>query len=408
MIAEILSVGTELLMGQIVNTDARYIAARLCGLGVDSYFQQVVGDNEDRLLSAIRLAEERSDVLILTGGLGPTKDDLTRETLALHLGLPLLENAVCRADMEEWMKGRGRSITSNNYRQVCLPEGALPFRNERGTAPGFAIRMGKKHYIVLPGPPNELEYMVDRSLVPYLRELSGDQIVSRTLRFFGIGESALADRLRELIDEQGRVTIAPYAGLGEVSLRLSVKVGAQEDAEPLLDGVQEKILSLCGEYLYGIGDAKLPEVTAKLLLEKNKTLSLAESCTGGMIASELVALPGISAALMEGVVCYSNEAKMRRLGVKEETLCSFGAVSKECAREMALGERSAAGTDFAIAVTGIAGPDGGSPEKPVGLVYIALADESGVQVRELRLRGERGRIRRLSMLNALDMLRRAL
>ncbi len=408
MNAEIISVGTELLMGQIVNTDAKYIAVRLAELGVDSYFQQVVGDNEERLLSAIRLAEGRSDVIVLTGGLGPTEDDITRETLAKHLGLDLIENAECRAAMEKWMQGHGRTITKNNYRQVCLPQGAFVFFNERGTAPGFAVQKGKKRYCVLPGPPNELEYMTDHCLVPYLHALSGERIVSRTLRFFGIGESALADALREIIDGQGRVTIAPYAGFGEVSLRLSVKVKEGEEAEPLLDAVQEKILAIAGEYLYAVGDQKLPETVGRLLIEKNKTLSLAESCTGGMIASELVALPGISSALLEGIVCYSNEAKMRRLGVREETLKAHGAVSAECAREMALGERAAAGTDYAVAVTGIAGPDGGTAQKPVGLVYLALADQDGVQVKELRLGGDRMRIRRMSMLNALDLLRRAL
>ncbi len=409
MNAEIISVGTELLMGQIVNTDAQYIASRLGEVGVDCFFQQVVGDNEKRLLEAICLAEGRSDLVILTGGLGPTPDDLTKETLCKHLGLEMREDEASRAAMEDYLYGKGRKVSPNNYKQVLFPIGAEIFANDRGTAPGFAVEKGGKRYAVLPGPPVELERMVDLRLMPYLHGLSEEKIVSRTLKFFGIGESTLAYELRELIDHQGRVTIAPYAGFGEVSLRLSVKARPGEEVTPLFDEVQAAICEKVGQYLYTADRRSLPQVTGELLLERERTLSLAESCTGGMIASELVALPGISRALLEGVVSYSNEAKMRRLGVKEETLRRYGAVSAQCAREMALGEKEKSGSDYALSVTGIAGPDGGTPEKPVGLVYLGLARPDGsAETQELRLAGDRSRVRRLSMLSALDLLRRAL
>ena len=408
MKVEIVSVGTELLMGQIANTDAQYIASRLGEVGMDSFFQQTVGDNQARLLQTIDLAASRSDIVVLTGGLGPTPDDLTKETLAKYLDLPLREDPASRQAMEAWMCGRGRQITPNNYKQVAFPQGAQIFPNERGTAPGFALEKDGKRFVVLPGPPNELTHMVDRSLMPYLQGLTGEKIVSRTLKFFGIGESALAYALDELLQGQDRVTVAPYAGLGEVSLRLSVKLLEGEEAAPLLDPVEQKIRDVAGQYLYEAGKRSLPEVVGGLLLEKGCTLALAESCTGGMIASELVALPGISAALLEGVVCYSNQAKRHRLGVSEETLRQQGAVSRACALEMAQGERRASGADYALSVTGIAGPDGGTEQKPVGLVYVGLAGPEGSAVRELRLGGDRQRIRRLSMLNALDLLRRAL
>lgn len=408
MKAEVLSVGTELLMGQIVNTDAAYIARRLTEVGIDTFYQQTVGDNEGRLLQAIALAAGRADVVFLSGGLGPTSDDITKQTLAKYLNLPLVEDAASKAQLENWFASRGSKLTPNNYRQIEFPQGAMILQNEWGTAPGCIVESGGVRYIILPGPPRELEPMMEHRVMPYLRALSGDHIVSKMLKLFGIGESALEYELRDLINGQGRVTIAPYAGFGEVSLRLSVKVGPDEDPEAFFATVEPEIRRRVGKHIYGSGQDSLPGAVAKALLGQQKTLALAESCTGGMIAAELVAIPGISESFVEGCVCYANEAKVRTLGVLESTLASFGAVSEQCAREMCEGMRKRTGADYALSVTGIAGPGGGTKEKPVGLVYIGLAGPKKTQVQRFEFGQDRQRVRRMSMLNALDMLRREL
>ncbi|MDR3085205.1 MAG: competence/damage-inducible protein A [Christensenellaceae bacterium] len=410
MRAEVISVGTELLMGQIVDTDAAFIAKRLSQVGIDLYFRQTVGDNEGRMLESIALAASRSDIVILTGGLGPTQDDMTKQVLARHLGLPLLTDEASKSGLEAWFSGRGQSMTPNNLRQAEFPEGAIILKNDWGTAPGCVVRAGGKHFIVLPGPPRELEPMMDERVMPYLAALSGETIATKMLKVFGIGESALEDRIEDLISAQQRVTLATYAGFGEVTLRLAVKLRAGEDPEPHFASVEPEIRRRLGESLYAVGDDNMPQTVAKILISSRKSLSLAESCTGGMIAAELVAVPGVSEAFLEGAVTYSNEAKMKTLGVSPQTLQQFGAVSPECALEMAEGMKLRTGSDYALSVTGIAGPGGGSAEKPVGLVYIAVAGPNGAKAERFLFgaRRDRGFIRRMAMLNALDLLRREL
>lgn len=408
MIAEILSIGTELLMGQIINSDAAFIARKLPELGIDTYYQQTVGDNEKRMLEAIALAASRSDIVFLTGGLGPTQDDMTKQVLAKYLGLPMVEDSESKQTLINWFKGRNAKITQNNFRQAEFPQGAIILKNDWGTAPGCIVQHSGKHFIILPGPPRELEPMMDVHIVPYLSSLSGDRIVSHMLKVFGIGESALEDLLEDLINAQDKVTLATYAGFGEVTLRLSVKCKKDEDPQQYFRLVEPEVMRRIDDHLYTIGNETLPQIVAKLLIERRRTVAFAESCTGGMIASELVAVPGISKALLEGCVCYSNEAKVRTLGVKQETLEAHGAVSEQCAREMCEGMKERCGSDFAISVTGIAGPDGGSDEKPVGTVYIGIAGPEGTSVQKFQFGRDRQRVRRMSALNALDILRRAL
>lgn len=406
--AEILSVGTELLLGQIVNSDAQYLSQQLSPMGINVYRHVTVGDNVERLKAALAECLQRADMVITTGGLGPTMDDLTKETVAEFFGLPMERDEATYAWLKDHFEKRGAVMSPNNAKQADFPKGSRILPNRNGTAPGCVVEENGKVVIVLPGPPVELHDMFENAVLPYLHSISEDVIVSKILRFFGIGESALEYQLRELIAAQTNPTIAPYAGMGEVTLRLTAKCRAREEAEGLIAPVEAAIMAQVGEYFYGYGKDTLDIVVARKLLERGRTLALAESCTGGMIAAKLVGYPGISEALLEGQVVYSNAAKVRRLGVKEQTLEQFGAVSEETAREMALGLRAQVGSDLALSVTGIAGPDGGTDEKPVGLVYIGLAQESGVTVKKLNLSGDRNRVRNMSTLNALDMIRRAL
>ncbi len=411
MRAEIISVGTELLMGQIVNTDAAYLARQLQALGIDTFHQDVVGDNHGRMRAVIEEALGRSDVLLLSGGLGPTVDDMTKEVLADALRVPMVEDAASRARLEAHFASRGRAMTPNNLRQAIFPQGARILPNECGTAPGCYVQTpAGRHVFVMPGPPHELQDMFTRQVAPILEALSQFTLASRMLRVFGVGESAAAHALRDLIDQQTNPTIAPYASIGEMSLRLTAKVARGQDAAPLLDPLEREIRARLGEGVYSACDESLPEVAARLLMEQGKTVVLAESCTGGRIADWLVGVPGISKALVEGHVTYANEAKIRVLGVRPQTLSQHGAVSEQCAREMAEGARQRSGADVALAVTGIAGPDGGSPEKPVGLVYFGLSDGDGTIAlrREVGFRREREHIRTLASLTALDILRRRL
>jgi len=408
MIAEILSVGTELLLGQITNTDAQYIARELSVFGINQYYQATVGDNMGRFKACLDQAWQRSDIVITTGGLGPTMDDLTKEGVAEYLGLPLEEHAESRQRLESFFASLGRTMTPNNLKQVQFPVGARILRNDHGTAPGAIVEKDGKAIIILPGPPNELLPMFETGVKPYLMERSGEEIHSRVLRFYGIGESALEDRLQDLIKAQQNPTIAPYAGYGEVTLRLTAKVQSGENAMAMLDDVEKQVVGRVGEFLYGYDDDSLASVVVQTMTQQGQTLSVAESCTGGMIADRLISVPGASAVFLGGYVCYHNDAKMRDLGVSGQTIVQYGAVSEQCAREMAEGVRKRTGSDYGLAVTGIAGPDGGTAEKPVGLVYIALASPQGTKVRETHQTRDRQRIRMMSAMTAIDMVRMAL
>lgn len=408
MIAEILSIGTELLMGQIANTDAQYISRRLAELGVNLYRHTTVGDNPARVKEALGEAIARADIVITTGGLGPTEDDLTKEMVAEFFGLPMEMHAPSLEALTERMNRLGREITPNNYKQAMMPRGAIVMPNLRGTAPGAIVENGQKAVAILPGPPHEMQDMFERQLAPYLHARTGVRIDSRFLHVCGIGESSLETLLLDLFHSENP-TLALYCGAGEVQARLSARVGANEDSAPLLDPLEKEIRRRAGRAVYGEGrNLTLAAAVVNALRAAGKTVACAESLTGGMLASKLVDVPGASSVLGEAYVTYSNEAKMRLLGVSKDTLRQFGAVSAQCAREMAEGARLAAGADFALSTTGIAGPDGGTPEKPVGLVYVGVASTSGCEAQELHLRGERDWIRELTCVNALNALRLAL
>ncbi len=408
MIAEIVSVGTELLMGQVANTDAQYIASYLAPLGYQAFHQVTVGDNPERLTEAVHTALSRADIVLFTGGLGPTDDDLTKETVAAALGLEMVLYPEEETRLREHAARYGFTLTPNNLKQACFPKTCIILKNPNGSAPGCIMEANGKAAILMPGPPRELYPMFQNEVIPYLERRGGFKLYSREMHIFGMGESELTYRIRDIISAQTNPTIAPYVKPCEVTLRITAKCADAAEGERLVQPIIDAISNRVGVVVYSTHGESLPDVCVRLLLERSSTLSIAESCTGGLVASSIVDVPGCSACFIEGAVTYSNDAKMRRLGVSEQTLLSFGAVSAECAAEMAEGLRAHAKTDYALATTGIAGPDGGTAEKPVGLVYIALASAAGTVVRELRLSGGRERIRTRAALHVLDLLRRAL
>lgn len=404
MVAEIISVGTELLLGQIVNTDAQFLSVELSAMGIDVYRQITVGDNKERLKDAISDSLARADLVILSGGLGPTEDDLTKETLAEHFGLEMRLDTASLETIQGFFKKMNREMTPNNEKQAMFPDGSIILPNPNGTAPGCIVERQGKIVAILPGPPRELEPMFRDSVKPYLAEKQQFRLVSQVLRIYGMGESSVEHRLKDLM-QQKNPTLAPYAKLGEVTLRLTVKCGLADDAETLLEPLRSEIKRRLEDVIYSENDEELSEVALRVLRERDMTLALAESCTGGMVSAMLVDNPGASGVLLESQVVYSDEAKAR-LGVRRETLAEFGAVSEQTAREMAVCVRERSGASLGLAITGIAGPGGGTDQKPVGLVYIALADAHGVNVVSTRQIGDRARIRALTSLLALDWIRR--
>lgn len=401
--AEILCVGTEILIGDIVNTNAAFISEKLALMGISQYYQAAVGDNPYRLENAIRGALERCDLLIMSGGLGPTYDDLTKETAAKCMGRKLLLNEEALERMKEMFAFRGRVMTKNNEKQAYIPEGSTVFQNGAGTAPGCAIEdfENGKIVIMLPGPPFELKKMFTEQVMPYLQRFTDTCFVSKNVNIFGMGESEVESHLKELMEGSANPSIAPYCGDGEVRLRVTASAKTPEECELMVTGAIERIkTSAVSHVIYGV-DTTL----AKALVEKysalGKTVAVAESCTGGLISKRITDVSGSSAVLGYGAVTYANEAKVKLLSVKPETLEKHGAVSEQTASEMALGVRALSGADVGIATTGIAGPGGGSAEKPVGLVYLGVASEKGVRVIRLMLKGDRDRVRILASSNAL-------
>lgn len=405
MIAEILSIGTELLMGQVTNTDASYLARQMSHLGISMYHQTTVGDNPARVQEALALALSRSDVVITTGGLGPTEDDLTKEMVAQYFGLKMVRDEAALAHLTEIMTAHGRTMTENNLKQADFPEGAIIMENLRGTAPGCIVEKDGKIVAVLPGPPYELTDMFERQLKPYLEKKSGMQLTSRFLRTFGVGEPVVETMLKDLFHSDNP-TLALYCGAGEVQARITARTAAGEDAEALIAPVEQEIRRRLGDAVYGEGlDNSMAQVVYELLLAKRARVSFAESCTGGMLTSKIVDLPGASNVLDESHVTYANAAKVQVLGVKPETLERYGAVSEECACEMAEGVRRISGADYGVSVTGIAGPEGGTPDKPVGTVYIGISDETGTFAKRFQFSGQRTWIRTLTCGHALNLLR---
>lgn len=408
MIAEILSVGTELLMGQIANTDAQFISRRLGELGVTIYRHSTVGDNPARVREALQEALSRSDMVITTGGLGPTEDDLTKEMVAEYFGLEMELHQPSLDALKAFMERFGKKMTPNNLKQAYFPRGCTVMPNACGTAPGCIVEQGGKTVAVLPGPPMELMDMFDRQLAPYLQARSGQVIRSRFLKIYGLGESNVETLLSDLF-HSGNPTLALYCGPGEVTARITARAAAPEKAEAMMQPVYEEILRRVGEAYYGEGVNRTPaDAVLELLKKRGETVTFAESCTGGLLCGAFVDCAGASDCLKESFVTYANEAKENLLGVKSETLARCGAVSGECAREMALGAARAAGADWAVSVTGIAGPGGGTAEKPVGTVWIGVAHRGAAQAREYHFRGQRQWIRKLSVVNALNQLRLAM
>ena len=410
MIAEIVAIGTELLMGQIVNTDAQYLSRRLQSLGISVYYHTTVGDNPQRMRDTIALAFSRSDVVITTGGLGPTQDDLSKEMAAELLHLPMRFDEDSWRAIEQYFARMGRVCPANNRKQAMFAEGAVILPNGCGTAPGCMIEKDGKIVVQLPGPPHEMAEMFDRQVYDRLAERTGGCIASRYIRIYGLGESQVAQLCAEWIEADGEVTVAPYCSLGECQLRVTARGESEQAALEKVLPVVQAITALLGGSVYAVlptASGSMEEIAGQALTEKNLTVATAESCTGGLVAAKLVNYPGISAALHEAHVTYANEAKIKYCGVKKETLEQYGAVSEQTAREMAQGLRERSGADIAVSTTGIAGPSGGTKDKPVGLVYVGCADAHGVRVEKLTLTGSRERIRNLAALRALDMIRRA-
>ena len=406
MICEILSVGTELLMGQIANTDAQFLARRLSMLGITMHRQTTVGDNPGRVKAALGEALARADLVITTGGLGPTEDDLTKEMVAEYFGLPMELHEESLQRIAAYFSAVGRPMRENNRKQAYMPRGARVMPNRKGTAPGCVVEAGGKIVAVLPGPPFELTDMYEQQLEPYLLSLSDKVIASRFLHIVGVGESEVETRLLDLFHSDSP-TLALYCNPGEVTARLTVMCGRNEDPAPLLEPVEREIRRRMGSALYAEGiDVSLAKEIVRRLTARGETLAVAESLTGGMLASQIVDVPGASQVLVEGHVTYATEAKARVLGVPRDILDTVGPVSEACARSMAEGARRVSGATWALATTGVAGPGGGTEETPVGTVFVALAGPDGeTRVKRLALRSDRARIRAMSCLHALNLLR---
>ena len=410
MIVELISVGTELLLGNIVNTNARFLAEKCALLGLSMYNQVVVGDNRERLADAVKTALSRSDLVILTGGLGPTEDDLTKETCAEAMGYGLVEDAHTRARIEEYFKNSiFKEIPDNNWKQAMVPEGAIVLDNNNGTAPGLILEKDGKRAVLLPGPPNEMIPLFQGQVEPYLQKLRPELIVSSMVKICGKGESQVEDELLDLIDKQTNPTIATYAKTGEVHVRVTASAPNEETAERLIKPVVKEIKRRFGMAVYSIREEETLEMAVVRLLKKyDLTVATAESCTGGLVAGRIVNVPGASDVFREGFITYSNKAKRKHLDVSKNTIKKYGAVSKETAREMAVGGVFATDSDICVAITGLAGPGGGTEEKPVGLVYMACCLGDNVTVEKYQFKGNREKIREQSVVRALDLVRRTI
>lgn len=411
MVIELISVGTEILLGNITNTNARYLAEECAVLGLSNYYQTTVGDNEERLSEVIRTALGRADIVLLTGGLGPTEDDLTRETVAKVLGRELHEDPKVHKQIAKYFTKMGIDVpTENNWRQAMVMEGAEVVENHNGTAPGLIVKTDEgKIIILLPGPPEEMKMMFEKSIAPYLAGMNDQVISSKTVKICGMGESKVAEVIADLIEGQTNPTIAPYAKGGEVHLRITASGTDAKEARKSIKPVVNELKKRFGDMIYTTRESETLEAhVIGLLKRRNMTLTTAESCTGGLLAGTLINVPGASDIFNEGYITYANESKHKILGVKKKTLKNEGAVSEACAKEMAKGAAKAADARAALAVTGIAGPGGGTEEKPVGLVYIACCIDGEVWVEEYHFNGDRQKIRDITVKRALDLLRRCL
>lgn len=409
MVVELISVGTEILLGNIVNTNAAYLSEKCADLGLSCYYQSVVGDNEERLSHTLVTALERADIVILSGGLGPTGDDLTKEVTARTMGKKLIMHEPSRASIEEFFKKRDTKPTDNNWKQAMVPEGAVVVDNDNGTAPGIIIEENGKTVILLPGPPNELVPMFEKSIIPYLSGEGKSTIFSQTVKICGIGESQAETMVKDMIDSQTNPTIAPYAKNCEVHLRVTAKAEDEKQAKKLVKPVIKELKNRFGNHIYTTDtDTTLEKAVYELLCANHLTVSTAESCTGGLLAARLINVPGVSDVFKSGYITYSNKAKRKILGVKKVQLEKQGAVSEEVAKEMAKGAALLTKAEVTVSVTGLAGPDGGTQEKPVGLVYIACSVCGKITVKRYFFSGNRAKIRESSVSSALILMRQCI
>lgn len=407
MRTEIIAVGTELLLGEIVNTDAPMIAQGLAELGIGVYFQTVCGDNPDRLKSVLEVAKQRADLIITTGGLGPTADDLTKETIAAAFGKGLVRDEESMARLREHFKGR--TMTKNNEKQADVPEGCTVFQNDWGTAPACAFEGEGCLVIMLPGPPRECTPLFREKVMPFLEKRRGGALCSRYVKVFGMGESEMASRLSRQMDTWENPTAAPYAKEGECLVRITAMGKDKEEAFAMTEPAVREVRQVLGDVVYGVDVDSLEQVVVQEMTARGLTLATAESCTGGLMGKRITDVPGASACYLGGVVSYQNEVKENLLGVRHETLIAKGAVSEDTACQMAEGVRKALGADIGISTTGVAGPGGGTPEKPVGLIYVGISTKDKTwAVRILRPRQSRESLRRLASSTAFDLVRRHL
>ena len=409
MTVELISVGTELLLGNIVNTNAAYLSEKCADLGLSCFYQSVVGDNEERLSAVLKAALERSDIVILSGGLGPTEDDLTKEVSAKVMGRGLFMHEPSKKRIEDYFASRNLELTDNNWKQAMMPEGAVVVDNENGTAPGVIMEGEGKKVILLPGPPNEMIPMFERQIMPYLSGSDLGTIFSQTVKVCGVGESKAETVIKDMIDSQTNPTIATYAKNCEVHLRVTAKAKDEKEAKKLVKPVVKELKNRFGPHVYTTNaDITLEKAVVDLLIANKLTVSTVESCTGGMLAARLINVPGISEVYKSGYITYSNKAKRRILGIKKGMLEKKGAVSEEVAKEMAKGAAAISKAEVSVSVTGIAGPGGGTEEKPVGLVYIACNVCGKIKVKKFNFRGNRAKIRETSVSSALILMRQCI
>lgn len=405
MKTEIITVGTEILLGDILNTNTHYLSNELANMGIDVYYQITVGDNEQRLLSQLKESFKRSDLVILTGGLGPTEDDITKEVCAKYFNMEMEFHEQSWDKIIEIHNKMNRKPTENNRKQAYFPKGSLILPNKYGTAPGCIMEKDKKTIIVMPGPPKEMKPMFDNYVKPFLLKDNKNILKSKVLRIIGMGESKIENDLLDLIDKQINPTIATYAKDGECTVRITAKGKNEKEVESLIEPISNEIKSRLKEKVYGEDDTTIEDEVAKILVDNNLTIAVAESCTGGMVAADLINYPGISSVFMEGCVTYSNEAKMMTLNVKKETLNTVGAVSEQCAKEMSEGVAARHNTNIGLSTTGIAGPEGGSEDKPVGLVYMGITINNKTIVKKYIFNGNRQQIRSRACKTLLNDLR---
>ena len=407
MTAEIICVGTEILLGNIVNTNAAYLAEKCAYLGLSNYYQVVVGDNEQRLLETINTAKSRADVIFLIGGLGPTEDDLTKETAAKAFNVELVMDEEAKNNIVTILTNRGIDITNNNFKQALVPKGSIVLYNKDGTAPGIIMEEAGKVVIMLPGPPNEFVPMVDDQVVPYfLKKGTNDVIYSRVVKLVGVGESKVAEEISDLI-AMTNPTVATYAKTGEVHIRVTASAANDDEAKALVKPVVKKLKAMYPDNVYSTNaDETLERAVVELLSKNGLSITAAESCTGGLVCGKIVNVAGASEVFRGGYITYSNKQKRNVIGVKKSTLEKYGAVSEQVAAEMAKGVLEVSKADVAISTTGIAGPGGGTPEKPVGLVYIGCAVKNKVYVEKFNFSGSRNKVRESTVVAALSMVRK--